>query len=72
MKKTYYLLSKVAKVSREYTTDEKIPEVPYVDNEVLSHPNNYNISYNSSEEAQVLKGLPQESVVEAFVSFREY
>lgn len=69
--KTYYLLSKVAKVSREYTTDEKIPEVPYVDNEVLSHPNNYNTSYNSSEEAQVLKGLPQESVVEAFVSFRE-
>ncbi|MGH0676914.1 anti-sigma factor [Bacillus luti] len=69
--KTYYLLSKVAKVSREYTTDEKIPEVPYVDNEVLSHPNNYNTSYNSSDEAQVLKGLPQESVVEAFVSFRE-
>ncbi|KGN04506.1 sigma-m negative effector, partial [Clostridium haemolyticum NCTC 8350] len=69
--KTYSLLSKVAKVSRENTTDEKIPEVPYVDNEVLSHPNNYNTSYNSSEEAQVLKGLPQESVVEAFVSFRE-
>lgn len=37
----------------------------------MSHPNNYNTSYNSSEEAQVLKGLPQESVVEAFVSFRE-
>jgi len=69
--KTYYLLSKATKVSREYTIDEKIPEVLYIDNEVLSHPNNYNVSYNSSEEAQVLKGLPQESVVEAFVSFRE-
>lgn len=69
--KTDYVLSRATKVSREYTTDEKIPEVPYIDNEVLSHPNNYNASYNSSEEAQVLKGLPQESVVEAFVSFRE-
>ena len=37
----------------------------------MSHPNNYNASYNSGEEVQVLKGLPQESVVEAFVSFRE-
>ncbi|MGG1152431.1 anti-sigma factor [Bacillus wiedmannii] len=69
--KTDYLLSTATKVSREYTTDEKIPEIPYIDNEVLSHPNNYNASYNSGEEAQVLKGLPQESVVEAFVSFRE-
>ncbi|MGQ0438699.1 sigma factor regulator N-terminal domain-containing protein, partial [Bacillus sp. B-TM1] len=69
--KTDYIFSRATKVSREYTTDEKIPEVPYIDNEVLSHPNNYNSSYNSSEEAQVLKGLPQESVVEAFISFRE-
>ncbi|MGG0291006.1 anti-sigma factor [Bacillus pacificus] len=69
--KTDYVFSRATKVSREYTTDEKIPEVLYIDNEVLSHPNNYNASYNSSEEAQVLKGLPQESVVEAFVSFRE-
>ncbi|QIW17921.1 anti-sigma factor [Bacillus thuringiensis] len=69
--KTDYVFSRATKVSREYTTDEKIPEIPYIDNEVLSHPNNYNASYNSSEEAQVLKGLPQESVVEAFVSFRE-
>ncbi|MED0827902.1 anti-sigma factor [Bacillus pacificus] len=69
--KTDYVFSRATKVSREYTTDEKIPEIPYIDNEVLSHPNNYNASYNSGEEAQVLKGLPQESVVEAFVSFRE-
>ncbi|HEK9100490.1 anti-sigma factor [Bacillus pfraonensis] len=69
--KTSYLLSNATKVSREYTIDEKIPEIPYIDNEVLSHPNNYNVSYNSSEEVQILKGLPQESVVEVYVSFRE-
>ncbi|HDR7658838.1 TPA: anti-sigma factor [Bacillus wiedmannii] len=69
--KTDYVFSRATKVSREYTTDEKIPEISYIDNEVLSHPNNYNASYNSGEEAQVLKGLPQESVVEAFISFRE-
>ena len=67
----HYLFSTPTKVNRNYTIDEPIPEVQYKDNEVLFHPDNYYTSYNSGNEREVLQGLPKESVVEVYVSFRE-
>ncbi|MDC2866826.1 anti-sigma factor [Bacillus sp. BP-3] len=67
----HYLFSTPKKVNRNYTIDEPIPEVQYKDNEVLFHPDNYYTSYDSGNEREVLQGLPKESVVEVYVSFRE-
>lgn len=71
--KTYripFLFNFASFPERDFYTDTPYDETPYFETETLFHPEAL-ITYNQTHESEKLSGLPEETVVEAYVSLND-
>ncbi|ETT86185.1 anti sigma factor C-terminal domain-containing protein [Viridibacillus sp. FSL R5-0477] len=64
---TRFMLNDLVEKTTTSKLEKTYPKYPTITNQWLVHPENQ-AEFNTSEEWQVLKGLPDETVVEAYIS----
>ncbi|WP_155591829.1 anti-sigma factor [Lysinibacillus cavernae] len=67
---TRFMLNDLVEKKITSKLEKTYPKHPTVTNQWLVHPKN-RAEFNTTDERQVLKGLPNETVVEAYISFND-